>query len=99
MENEIIFEEAQPEEIVKKIANLAMSQEDSTLLDLRKLISFSFNSFGEYNIAIIRLASRALLQKSRVGVQVLRGSTAKAFFDKEDSIYTNYLTESLICHF
>jgi len=25
MENEIIFEEAQPEEIVKKIANLAMS--------------------------------------------------------------------------
>ena len=95
MENEIISEEAQPEEVVRNIANLAMKQEDSAILDLRKLLSLSFNFFGEHNLAVTRLASRALLQKGRVGVQVLSDSAIKAPFDKEDKLDVGVILEAL----
>jgi hypothetical protein len=95
MENEIISEESKPEEVVEKIASFALSQEDSSIADLRRLLSFRFNFFGESNLAVPRLAARALLQKGKLGVQVLSNSALEASFDKGERLDVGVALEAL----
>ena len=56
MENELFSEDASAEEIVNKIADLASSQEESALRDLRKLLRsglhFSGDDFSLYRVLL-----------------------------------------------
>lgn len=71
MENEAFSAEASIGEIVNTIAYLASSQEESALADLRKLLRFNLHFSGDEVVAVSRLATRALLQKGKPGVEIL----------------------------
>jgi hypothetical protein len=71
MENEPFLEDASAEEIVNTIADLASRQEESALADLRKLLRFDLRFSGDELVAVSRLATRALLQKGKLGVEIL----------------------------
>ena len=74
MENELFSEDASAEQIVNTIADLASSQEESALADLRKLLRFDLRFSGNELVAVSRLATRALLQKGKLGVEILSGA-------------------------
>lgn len=74
VENEAFSEEASIGEIVNKIAYLASSKEESALGDLRKLLRFNLHFAGNEVVAVSRLATRALLQKGKPGVEILSGA-------------------------
>lgn len=78
MENEAFSEEASTEEIVNRIADLASSQEESALTDLRKLLKSGLHSSGDDFFAVSRLATRALLQKGKPGVEILSSAALDA---------------------
>ena len=95
MVNDIISEEAQPEEVVRKVANLALSQEDSAIADLRRLLTSSFSIFGDHNLPVSRLAARALLHKGKIGVQILTESALEASLDKAERFDVGVILEAL----
>lgn len=74
MESEVFSEEASIEEVVKKLADLASSQEESALADLRKLLTVNMHFSGTDFVVVSRLATRALLQKGKPGVEILSSS-------------------------
>jgi len=74
MENEPFSEDASGEEIVNTIAELASNQEESALAELRKLLRFDLRFSGNELVAVSRLATRALLQKGKPGVEILSGA-------------------------
>src|SRR5689334_12845923 len=81
MENEVFSEEASTEEIVNKIADLASSQEESALTDLRKLLRSGLHFSGDDFFAVSRLATRALLQKGKPGVEILSSAALDPLLD------------------
>jgi hypothetical protein len=74
MEHGFFSEDASAEEIVNTISDLASSQEESALEDLRKLLRFDLRFSGNELVAVSRLATRALLQKGKLGVEILTGA-------------------------
>jgi hypothetical protein len=78
MENEAFSEEASTEEIVNKIADLASSQEEWALTDLRRLLRSGLHFSGDDFFAVSRLATRALLQKGKPGVEILSSAALDA---------------------
>ena len=64
-----LLKDASAEEIVNTIADLASSQEESALADLRKLLRFDLRFSGNKLVAVSRLATRALLQKGKPGLE------------------------------
>src|SRR5690242_3176806 len=78
MDNEAFSEQASTEEIVNKIADLALSREGSALTELRKLLRSGLHFSGNEFFAVSRLATRALLQRGKPGVAILSSAALDA---------------------
>lgn len=73
-------EQTPSDEIVEKVAALALDPSQSSLVHLRTLLLLKFNLLGADHIAVPRLASRALIQKGKAGVEVLKNALLEASF-------------------
>lgn len=95
---ELISEDASNEDIVRRIADLALSQDESAISELQKFLRINIHfstAREEAALAVSRLATRALLQKGTVGVQVLNNAVFEASFEDRPRFDVGTIIEGL----
>jgi hypothetical protein len=95
MDTDIFSEGASTEEIIEKVAALADSHEDAALQELKTLLNFHYTIFGDNHISVTRLAARALLQKGKLGIQLLSSGILDASFEGSDRFDVGVMLEAL----